>query len=169
MSEFVEPEMKVAKPGEAITFCSEDACPLDIPAAKADDSVNHPRHYTKGGIECIEAIKASMFPGGFQDYCKGNVLKYIWRWREKGGIEDLEKADIYLRWLIESAAKEELKSMNEYHIVDFDKYCGSCKHKDENPNVEGSTCDICLSIATRENSRRPEKYEEAPSGGSQKR
>ena len=72
------------------------------------DNVNHPSHYTQGGIECISAIKASMNPEGFQDYCKGNVMKYIWRWRNKSGIEDLKKAAVYLQWMIDSAeeAKE---------------------------------------------------------------
>lgn len=55
------------------------------------DAVHSPSHYTRGGIECIDAIKASMTSDGFCDYCKGNVLKYIWRWRDKGGAEDLEK------------------------------------------------------------------------------
>ena len=68
----------------------------------APDNVNHPSHYTQGGIECIKAIEASMSPEGFQDYCKGNVLKYIWRFREKNGLEDLKKAQAYLGWLIES-------------------------------------------------------------------
>lgn len=67
------------------------------------DNVEHPSHYTQGGIECIEAIRASMTPEGFQDYCKGNCLKYIWRWRDKGGVEDLEKAKVYLQWMIDSA------------------------------------------------------------------
>ena len=67
-----------------------------------NDHVNHPNHYTQGGIECIEAIKASMKPEGFQDYCKGNVLKYIWRWNDKGGLEDLKKAQVYLNWMVES-------------------------------------------------------------------
>lgn len=67
------------------------------------ENVNHPSHYTQGGIECIEAIRASMTQEGFQDYCKGNVLKYVWRWRDKGGVEDLEKAKVYLEWMIESA------------------------------------------------------------------
>ena len=68
-----------------------------------DDKVHHPNHYCQGGIECIKAIEASMMPSGFQDYCKGNILKYIWRWREKAGVEDLKKARVYLDWLIESA------------------------------------------------------------------
>lgn len=68
-----------------------------------NDTVNHPSHYTSGGIECIEAIKASMTADGFQGYCKGNIIKYIWRWRNKGGVEDLKKARVYLDWLIGSA------------------------------------------------------------------
>jgi len=71
-----------------------------------DRNVNHPNHYCQGGIECIKAIEASMPPDGFQDYCKGNVLKYIWRWRDKAGVEDLKKARVYLNWMIESAEKE---------------------------------------------------------------
>ena len=72
----------------------------------SNDKVHHPNHYTQGGIECIEAIRASMTPSGFQDYCKGNVLKYIWRWRDKGGTEDLAKAQVYLTWLIDSAEEK---------------------------------------------------------------
>lgn len=90
----------------AESLCGDDACPLDI----SKDKVNHPSHYTSGGIECIDAIRESMSPEEFQGYCKGNAIKYLWRWRQKGGVEDLEKADVYLRWLIESAAKEEIKT-----------------------------------------------------------
>lgn len=69
------------------------------------DKVNHPLHYCQGGVECIEAIRASMGKEGFQDYCKGNILKYIWRWRDKAGVEDLKKARVYLNWLIEEEEK----------------------------------------------------------------
>ena len=68
-----------------------------------NDAVQHPSHYTHGGIECIEAIRASMTADGFCDYCKGNILKYIWRWRDKGGVEDLRKASVYIDWLINAA------------------------------------------------------------------
>ena len=68
-----------------------------------NDAVQHPSHYTQGGIECIDAIKASMTADGFCDYCKGNIIKYIWRWRDKGGVEDLRKASVYLDWLISAA------------------------------------------------------------------
>lgn len=71
------------------------------------DAVNHPNHYCQGGIECIKAIEASMTPEEFQGYCKGNVMKYIWRFREKNGLEDLKKAQVYLGWMIESKEKQE--------------------------------------------------------------
>ena len=38
----------------------------------------------------------------FRGYCKGNVLKYLYRYEDKGGVEDLKKARVYLGWLIES-------------------------------------------------------------------
>jgi protein 1.7 len=65
-----------------------------------NDNVNSPAHYKQGGIECIEAIKASMSEEGFRDYLKGNVMKYIWRYEHKGkAIEDIEKAIWYLNKL----------------------------------------------------------------------
>lgn len=65
-----------------------------------NDNVNSPAHYRQGGIECIEAIKASMSEEGFRDYLKGNVMKYIWRYEHKGkAIEDIEKAIWYLNKL----------------------------------------------------------------------
>ena len=73
------------------------------------DAVNHPNHYCQGGIECIKAIEASMTPEEFQGYCKGNVMKYIWRFREKNGLEDLKKAQVYLGWMIESKEKQDNK------------------------------------------------------------
>ena len=65
------------------------------------DAVNHPRHYAKnGGIECIEAIEASMDTDDFRGFLKGNILKYVWRYEEKNGLEDLKKASWYLDLLV---------------------------------------------------------------------
>ena len=66
------------------------------------ENVTHPTHYTQGGIECIEAIRASMSREAFAGYCKGNAMKYLWRYAHKGGVEDLHKASVYLDWLIEA-------------------------------------------------------------------
>lgn len=76
------------------------------------DMVHHPDHYCNGGIECIDAIRASMTADGFANYCKGNIIKYIWRWRDKGGVEDLRKASVYLNWLINAAEGKEKKGEN---------------------------------------------------------
>lgn len=71
------------------------------------DSINHPAHYTSGGIECIDAIESSMSYAGFEGYLKGNVLKYLWRYRNKNApIEDLKKAQWYQNKLIEHLLKE---------------------------------------------------------------
>ena len=67
------------------------------------DNVNHPAHYVSGGIECIDALQAQMTPEEFRGYLKGNVLKYLWRERQKGNIESLLKAQWYLNRLIDYA------------------------------------------------------------------
>ena len=65
------------------------------------DMVNHPPHYTGGGVECIDAIRASMSDEAFEGFLKGQVMKYIWRYEKKRKpLEDLKKADWYLGRLI---------------------------------------------------------------------
>lgn len=66
-----------------------------------NDPVNHPSHYASGGIECIEAMKASMTPEAFCGYLKGNAMKYLWRYEKKiAPIEDLKKAIWYMERLV---------------------------------------------------------------------
>lgn len=72
-----------------------------------NDNVNHPKHYCKGGLECIQVIKAQLTPQQYEGYLYGNVLKYMWRWPEKNGIEDLRKAAHYLMWLQEEVKHEQ--------------------------------------------------------------
>lgn len=64
------------------------------------DNVNNPAHYTAGGIECIDAIQAALTPEEYRGYLKGNVMKYMWREKHKGGEESLRKAEWYLKRLI---------------------------------------------------------------------
>ena len=68
---------------------------------KKIDNVNHPPHYNQQSIECIDAIEAQMTPEEFRGYLKGNVVKYLWRERKKGGKESLKKAKWYLNKLID--------------------------------------------------------------------
>lgn len=66
-----------------------------------NDIVNHPTHYTQGRIECIEALKAATVSKvGIEAICVANVIKYLWRYEEKNGIEDVRKARWYLNCLL---------------------------------------------------------------------
>ena len=57
------------------------------------DVVNKPRHYNQGGIECIDALKAAtVSKTGIEAVCTANAIKYLWRYEEKNGIEDVKKA-----------------------------------------------------------------------------
>ena len=65
------------------------------------DPIN-PDHYKQGDIECIEAIKAALGPDGFKAYCRGQVVKYIWRAEHKGNsMVDYCKAEWYASRLVE--------------------------------------------------------------------
>ena len=74
----------------------------EIPDSSSDPI--NPSHYKQGGIECIEAIKAAT-GDGFIGYVWGNVLKYLWRWPKKGGVDDLKKALWYLDRLIKEVGE----------------------------------------------------------------
>jgi hypothetical protein len=72
------------------------------------DPVTNPVHYTGGnGIECIDAIETSMSTEEFKGFLKGNVQKYVWRYSQKNGAEDLKKAKWYLERLIKLREFEE--------------------------------------------------------------
>ena len=90
----IDPEMQ-----EAHDILIEEGCTLDL--EWGEDVVNKPLHYNSGGVECIEAIEASMELEAFQGYLKGNILKYIWRMSYKGKtLEDCKKSQWYLNKLI---------------------------------------------------------------------
>ena len=72
------------------------------------DMVNSPPHYNSGDIECIDAIKESMTLEAYKGYLKGNVQKYIWRYENKKGVEDLKKAQWYLNRLIKTIEKTKI-------------------------------------------------------------
>ena len=63
------------------------------------DPVNRPKHYVNGKVECIDAIEAALGPAEFIGYLRGNVFKYLWRYKLKNGLEDLNKANWYLKKL----------------------------------------------------------------------
>lgn len=71
-----------------------------------EDVVNHPKHYTQGKIECIDAIEsATVGKVGIEAFYVGNVIKYLWRYEKKNGLEDVKKCEYYLKKLIEVKEK----------------------------------------------------------------
>lgn len=84
-----------------------------VPSDKVSENVNHPSHYTQGGIECIEAIKAATVNlTGIEAVCTANAIKYLWRWKDKNGAEDLNKAIWYIKKLIKEESENGAKRVS---------------------------------------------------------
>lgn len=72
----------------------------------SNDNVNHPKHYTQGGIECIDALAAATVGlTGIEAVDTANAIKYLWRWKNKNGVEDIDKAIWYLNHLKKEVTK----------------------------------------------------------------
>lgn len=69
------------------------------PPAAPDD----PARYSRGGIECIDAIRAALDPVEYRDFCKGSVLGYVWREKYKGGDRDLGKAGDFIGYALDAS------------------------------------------------------------------
>ena len=105
---FVENEETLLR---SISYAAEQLANTEkkIEEPKAD-MVNHPPHYTQGEIECIEAIKYindKLHTEGYEGYCLGNFIKYIWRCNYKNGWEDINKEIIYLDKLLMEQQKDD--------------------------------------------------------------
>ena len=99
-------EFKNEEVNKKMEECTDGFCPMPT-ATTVDhnlhffDPVEKPMHYAAGNVECIDAIEAQLTPEEFRGYLKGNVAKYMWRERKKGGKESLKKARWYLNKLID--------------------------------------------------------------------
>lgn len=65
------------------------------------DKINHPAHYTQGWETSEYIVSWGM------DFLEGNVIKYVTRYKFKHGVEDLRKAEWYLKRLIQERSKDE--------------------------------------------------------------
>ena len=84
------------------------------------DDVNNPKHYNRGGLECIEAIEAmtEKMSGDIAPHA-ANVLKYLWRCEYKNGVQDIDKAIWYLnrlrdRWVQRNEVEESGTGSKEF-------------------------------------------------------
>ena len=89
-----------------------------------DKMVSHPSHYqSKSGLEVIDVI-AAFTEGleGIEAVDPGNVIKYICRWKDKNGIQDLEKAMWYIQHLIDHLIKEDEEKRVELTLEKYREY-----------------------------------------------
>lgn len=99
------------------------------------DNVNHPQHYTQGGIECIDALKAATIgKTGIEAVCVANVIKYLWRYEEKNGLEDIRKAQWYINHLIQELQNQRIEGE-----------CDTCYYSDN--KTEDEPCCKCKNSA----------------------
>lgn len=99
------------------------------------DNVTNPKHYTNGGIECINAMESAYGIQVVMDFCKCNAFKYQWRFDKKNGIEDLKKAQWYQNKYMELETKRRLlmdkQSKIEEILDQLVTYCDEIKLTDE--------------------------------------
>lgn len=85
----------------------------------------HPNRYAgTGGIECIDAIHAALGDEGFESFCVGQCMRYLWRYKRKNGSNDLHKAADYLGWATKTRETIE----------------GNAESDDGNPAPDDSCC-----------------------------
>lgn len=78
----------------------------DANLQQAFDTVQRPAHYNQSGIECIDAIAAAVKgKSGIEAALVSNVIKYLWRYELKNGVEDVRKAQWYLDRLVKELSK----------------------------------------------------------------
>lgn len=94
------------------------------------DNVNHPAHYTAGGIECIDAIAAALTcqTDPMHAWLTGQVLKYMWRWPLKNGLEDLKKARFYLDRMIADVERKDKERATESRMGDTESRMGDTEN-----------------------------------------
>ena len=120
------------------------------------DNVNNPTHYTQGEIECIDCIKAATVNKvGIEAFCVGNAIKYLFRYENKNGLEDVRKAQWYINRLI-----QELEEKKENcSFTDPDDVVGDCNEcANYNMEEDSEPCCNCKNTAipgTPEYDKRP--------------
>lgn len=85
-----------------------DERPTENPSMEKElvsDLIDSQPHYKNQGIEPIELMRQNFSKEEFAGFLQGNVLKYMLRYKDKNGVEDLKKAKTYLTWLIQEEEK----------------------------------------------------------------
>lgn len=94
-------------------------------------------HYASKAVQPWDAMEAWMSPEAFSGYLQGNCIKYLSRYREKNGTQDLQKCQHYLAKLIEVEIRLDLVVENA-DFVD--------RHHFEAGHISGLTGGILTSL-----------------------
>lgn len=87
---------------------------IDFPCCKCftgemwesdEEEINSPSRYNKNGFECIEVMIAIFGKEAVRQFCKLNAFKYIWRESDKGKVNDIKKANYYLKKYVELSSE----------------------------------------------------------------
>lgn len=73
----------------------------------SEDLVNKPNHYHKGGVDVLSFVDGKLSSERIAGFYQINILKYTTRYKDKNGVEDLKKAEFYLKKLIELENKND--------------------------------------------------------------
>lgn len=88
-------EDRHCKLGDHICLHDIDWIPKEAP-----DLVNHPAHYEQScSLECIQVMELVFGANAVRGFCLCNAFKYMWRYKNKNGLEDLKKAKWYLDYI----------------------------------------------------------------------
>lgn len=80
------------------------------------DNVSHPKHYADScSVECIEAMLVAFGAEATFDFCVCNAFKYLWRYKNKNGVEDINKANWYV-----NKAESIFNAFSSNKLVHFD-------------------------------------------------
>ena len=111
-AEELEKQLKALLPKQlALEPLPKEDRAIKMPESSKPDNVNHPKHYCKGGVESIDFVRAAVSNlSGFEAVFVANIIKYMWRYKEKNGLEDVMKAAKYLEWLQEEVEKNANKA-----------------------------------------------------------
>lgn len=101
-AEAAEPEKCEEESSEKYLADAASMLKAAIEDYEENDVVNHPAHYTSGKMECIDIVDVmTEDKQGLEAFCTGNIVKYLYRYNKKGGVEDVKKAEWYFKKLIE--------------------------------------------------------------------
>ena len=82
------------------------------------DNVNHPKHYEgRTSLECIECMRVAFGEEAVYHFCLCNAFKYLWRYKNKNGAEDIDKARWYLNYVQNDIERDGDNVPEEIHLT----------------------------------------------------